>query len=102
MVVVPIALRVFDVLLQLDDRALTEVMKKLFKNYKKWCKYLARKSSLWWGDFCFSIDFWLHSNHESDQLLFFFPLLFTLSSFCMSASVFFFFEDPTLLSLFND
>ncbi|KAL6203782.1 hypothetical protein ACLB2K_027481 [Fragaria x ananassa] len=31
----------------LDDRALTEVMKKLFKNYKKWCKYLGRKSSLW-------------------------------------------------------
>ncbi|XP_077231016.1 callose synthase 3-like [Tasmannia lanceolata] len=32
---------------KLDDRALTEVMKKLFKNYKKWCKYLDRKSSLW-------------------------------------------------------
>ncbi|KAL6964802.1 Callose synthase 2 [Sarracenia purpurea var. burkii] len=32
---------------RLDDRALTEVMKKLFKNYKKWCKYLGRKSSLW-------------------------------------------------------
>jgi len=32
----------------LDERALTEVMKKLFKNYKKWCKYLGRKSSLWW------------------------------------------------------
>ncbi|KAJ7949088.1 Callose synthase [Quillaja saponaria] len=32
---------------KLDDRALTEVMKKLFKSYKKWCKYLARKSSLW-------------------------------------------------------
>jgi len=32
---------------QLDDQALTEVMKKLFKNYKKWCKYLGRKSSLW-------------------------------------------------------
>ncbi|XP_074325305.1 callose synthase 3-like isoform X1 [Apium graveolens] len=31
----------------LDDRALTEVMKKLFKNYKGWCKYLGRKSSLW-------------------------------------------------------
>ncbi|KAK7840821.1 callose synthase 2 [Quercus suber] len=30
-----------------DDRALTEVMKKLFKNYKRWCKYLDRKSSLW-------------------------------------------------------
>ncbi|TYG56862.1 hypothetical protein ES288_D08G098000v1 [Gossypium darwinii] len=32
---------------KLDDHALTEVMKKLFKNYKKWCKYLDRKSSLW-------------------------------------------------------
>ncbi|XP_028062930.1 callose synthase 2-like isoform X1 [Camellia sinensis] len=32
---------------RLDDRALTEVMKKLFKNYKKWCKFLRRKSSLW-------------------------------------------------------
>ncbi|OVA03160.1 Glycosyl transferase [Macleaya cordata] len=32
---------------KLDERALTDVMKKLFKNYKKWCKYLDRKSSLW-------------------------------------------------------
>uniref|UniRef100_A0A0E0K890 1,3-beta-glucan synthase n=1 Tax=Oryza punctata TaxID=4537 RepID=A0A0E0K890_ORYPU len=32
---------------KLDDNALNEVMKKLFKNYKKWCKYLDRKSSLW-------------------------------------------------------
>ncbi|XP_043693355.1 callose synthase 3-like [Telopea speciosissima] len=32
---------------ELDERALTEVMKKLFKNYKKWCKYLKRESSLW-------------------------------------------------------
>ncbi|PKI61075.1 hypothetical protein CRG98_018520, partial [Punica granatum] len=32
---------------KLDERALTEVMKKLFKNYKKWCKFLDRKSSLW-------------------------------------------------------
>ncbi|KAG9150701.1 hypothetical protein Leryth_008156 [Lithospermum erythrorhizon] len=32
---------------KLDDKALTDVMKKLFKNYKKWCKYLGRKSSLW-------------------------------------------------------
>ncbi|KAE9462595.1 hypothetical protein C3L33_05503, partial [Rhododendron williamsianum] len=31
---------------RLDDRALEEVMKKLFENYKKWCKYLGRKSSL--------------------------------------------------------
>lgn len=32
---------------RLDDNALTEVMKKLFKNYSKWCKYLGRKRSLW-------------------------------------------------------
>ncbi|CAA0815271.1 Callose synthase 3 [Striga hermonthica] len=32
---------------KLDERSLDEVMKKLFKNYKKWCKYLDRKSSLW-------------------------------------------------------
>ncbi|KAM7497427.1 hypothetical protein LguiA_021841 [Lonicera macranthoides] len=32
---------------KLDERALNEVMKKIFKNYKKWCKYLDRKSSLW-------------------------------------------------------
>ncbi|KAJ0095737.1 hypothetical protein Patl1_17296 [Pistacia atlantica] len=32
---------------KLDDRTVTEVMKRLFKNYKKWCKYLGRKSSLW-------------------------------------------------------
>ncbi|KAM7266626.1 hypothetical protein ACFE04_004523 [Oxalis oulophora] len=32
---------------KLDDHALTDVMKKLFKNYKRWCKYLGRKSSLW-------------------------------------------------------
>ncbi|KMZ76284.1 Callose synthase, family GT48 [Zostera marina] len=32
---------------QLDERALTEVMRKLLKNYKKWCRYLDRKSSLW-------------------------------------------------------
>ncbi|XLT83417.1 hypothetical protein HN873_005170 [Arachis hypogaea] len=30
----------------LDDRAFDEVMKKLFKNYKKWCKFLGRKHSL--------------------------------------------------------
>ncbi|KAI6669497.1 hypothetical protein NL676_004382 [Syzygium grande] len=35
---------------KLDDQALTEVMKKLFKNYKKWCKFLDRKSSLWLPD----------------------------------------------------
>ncbi|CAN1827742.1 Callose synthase 1 [Linum perenne] len=32
---------------KLDDHTLTDVMKKLFKNYKRWCKYLGRKSSLW-------------------------------------------------------
>ncbi|GMN62307.1 hypothetical protein TIFTF001_031394 [Ficus carica] len=32
---------------KLDDRTITEAMKKLFKNYKKWCEYLGRKSSLW-------------------------------------------------------
>ncbi|XP_021771975.1 callose synthase 3-like [Chenopodium quinoa] len=32
---------------KLDERALTVVMKKLFKSYKKWCTYLDRKSSLW-------------------------------------------------------
>ncbi|XBI05297.1 hypothetical protein VPH35_133474 [Triticum aestivum] len=32
---------------KLDDRALDYVMKKLFKSYKMWCKYLGRKSSLW-------------------------------------------------------
>ncbi|XP_065633564.1 callose synthase 2 [Quercus suber] len=31
---------------KLGDRALTEVMKKLLKNYRKWCKYLDRQSSL--------------------------------------------------------
>ncbi|KAL4330238.1 hypothetical protein AHAS_Ahas13G0380100 [Arachis hypogaea] len=30
----------------LDDRAVDEVMKELFKNYKKWCKFLGRKHSL--------------------------------------------------------
>ncbi|XP_072090020.1 callose synthase 5-like isoform X2 [Arachis hypogaea] len=32
--------------LKLDDRAFDEVMKKLFKNYKKRCKFLGRKHSL--------------------------------------------------------
>ncbi|KAJ3680407.1 hypothetical protein LUZ60_016685 [Juncus effusus] len=32
---------------KLGESALDDVMKKLFKNYKKWCKYLNRKSSLW-------------------------------------------------------
>nr|CAB3502151.1 unnamed protein product [Digitaria exilis] len=34
-------------LIILDDNVLNDVMKRLFKNYKKWCKYLGRKSSLW-------------------------------------------------------
>ncbi|KAJ7565707.1 hypothetical protein O6H91_02G072000 [Diphasiastrum complanatum] len=33
-------------LTKLEDRALNEVMSKLFKNYKNWCKFLGRKSSL--------------------------------------------------------
>ncbi|CAM0884882.1 unnamed protein product [Alopecurus aequalis] len=32
---------------KLDNNALEIVKKKLFKNYKRWCKYLGRKSSLW-------------------------------------------------------
>ncbi|KAG6775265.1 hypothetical protein POTOM_018709 [Populus tomentosa] len=32
--------------MQLDDRAVDEVMSKLFKNYKTWCKFLGRKHSL--------------------------------------------------------
>ncbi|CAH8380818.1 unnamed protein product [Eruca vesicaria subsp. sativa] len=32
---------------KLDDRAVSFVMKKIFKNYNKWCKYLGRKTSLW-------------------------------------------------------
>ncbi|KAL4565110.1 hypothetical protein LXL04_029194 [Taraxacum kok-saghyz] len=32
---------------KLDERALNAVMKKLFTNYKKWCKYLDQKSNLW-------------------------------------------------------
>ncbi|KAL3591436.1 hypothetical protein D5086_010076 [Populus alba] len=31
---------------KLDDRAVDEVMSKLFKNYKTWCKFLGRKHSL--------------------------------------------------------
>ncbi|XAR73156.1 1,3-beta-glucan synthase [Bertholletia excelsa] len=31
---------------KLDDRAVSAVMNKLFKNYKKWCKFLGRKHSL--------------------------------------------------------
>eukprot|EP00252_Welwitschia_mirabilis_P000809 TRINITY_DN1078_c0_g2_i1.p1 TRINITY_DN1078_c0_g2~~TRINITY_DN1078_c0_g2_i1.p1 ORF type:complete len:1946 (+),score=300.86 TRINITY_DN1078_c0_g2_i1:262-6099(+) len=32
---------------KLDDSILKEIMKKLFKNYKQWCKYLNLTSSLW-------------------------------------------------------
>ncbi|XP_037449224.1 callose synthase 3-like isoform X1 [Triticum dicoccoides] len=32
---------------KLDDHVLDTTMKKLFKNYKRWCKYLGRKTSLW-------------------------------------------------------
>lgn len=32
---------------KLDERAINDIMKKLFRNYKKWCKYLGRKPSLW-------------------------------------------------------
>ncbi|KAK4372228.1 hypothetical protein RND71_007612 [Anisodus tanguticus] len=47
---------------KLDDRALTDVMKKLFKNYKKWCKYLGRKSSL-----CLSIIAYWHAVMDSGK-----------------------------------
>ncbi|XP_020575940.1 callose synthase 5 [Phalaenopsis equestris] len=33
-------------LTKLDDRAVDAVLNKLFKNYKKWCKFLGRKHSL--------------------------------------------------------
>ncbi|VFQ75236.1 unnamed protein product [Cuscuta campestris] len=32
---------------KLDEHALNDVMKKLFKKYKKWCERLGRKSNLW-------------------------------------------------------
>ncbi|XP_031477694.1 putative callose synthase 8 isoform X3 [Nymphaea colorata] len=32
---------------ELDDRAINELMKRLFKNYKAWCKFLGRPSNLW-------------------------------------------------------
>ncbi|TVU11853.1 hypothetical protein EJB05_45462 [Eragrostis curvula] len=32
---------------KLDDRALDTVMDKLFKNYKKWCKYHGRENFIW-------------------------------------------------------
>ncbi|KAM3223168.1 hypothetical protein ACQJBY_056863 [Aegilops geniculata] len=32
---------------KLDDHVLDTTLNKLFKNYKRWCKYLGRKPSLW-------------------------------------------------------
>ncbi|XP_077226535.1 glucan synthase-like 4 [Tasmannia lanceolata] len=32
---------------ELDERAVNGLMKKLFKNYKNWCKFLGRKSNIW-------------------------------------------------------
>ncbi|KAF7087399.1 hypothetical protein CFC21_090593 [Triticum aestivum] len=32
---------------KLDDHVLDTTMNKLFKNYKRWCKHLGRKTSLW-------------------------------------------------------
>ncbi|XP_058095312.1 putative callose synthase 8 isoform X2 [Magnolia sinica] len=32
---------------KLDERAVDELMKKVFKNYKHWCKFLGRKNNLW-------------------------------------------------------
>ncbi|GAU37031.1 hypothetical protein TSUD_207370 [Trifolium subterraneum] len=43
---------------KLDERALTEVMKKLFKNYKKWCKYLGRKSCQQYNKKCSNINYY--------------------------------------------
>lgn len=57
---------------KLDERALNDVMKKLFKNYKKWCKYLGRKSSLWWG-------LWGFTHHDICYVFFFAFLIFCLS-----------------------
>ncbi|CAA6671267.1 unnamed protein product [Spirodela intermedia] len=35
---------------KLDDRAIDELMEKLFKNYRKWCTFLGRKSNIWLPD----------------------------------------------------
>lgn len=37
---------------QLDDKALDDVMGRLFENYKSWCSYLGRERSLWYVSFC--------------------------------------------------
>lgn len=34
------------IVMQLDDKAVDEVMIKLFKNYKTWCKYLGKKHNV--------------------------------------------------------
>ncbi|KAF3777850.1 Callose synthase 3 [Nymphaea thermarum] len=33
---------------ELDDRAVNELMTRLLKNYKAWCKFLGRPSNLWY------------------------------------------------------
>lgn len=33
-------------LVQLNDLAVDEVMNKIFKNYKQWCKFMGRRHSL--------------------------------------------------------
>jgi hypothetical protein len=37
-------------------------MKKLLKNYKKWCKYLDRKTSLWYMIFNLNAKFRFNLN----------------------------------------
>ncbi|KAL0464369.1 UNVERIFIED_CONTAM: Callose synthase 2 [Sesamum latifolium] len=67
---------------KLDDRALTEVMKKLFKNYKKWCKYLGRKSSLciltpyYDEEVLFSMDLLEKPNEDGVSILFYLQKIF--------------------------
>ncbi|XP_078177288.1 glucan synthase-like 4 isoform X2 [Carex rostrata] len=35
------------VMTKLDDRAVNELLMKVFKNYLSWCKFLSRKSNIW-------------------------------------------------------
>ncbi|KAJ3692137.1 hypothetical protein LUZ60_012487 [Juncus effusus] len=35
------------VMTKLDDRAVNELLMKVFKNYFSWCKFLSRKSNIW-------------------------------------------------------
>ncbi|KAJ4788918.1 glucan synthase-like 4 [Rhynchospora pubera] len=35
------------VMTKLDDRAVNELLMKVFKNYLNWCKFLSRKSNIW-------------------------------------------------------